>query len=73
MERTITSDKKISCQICGKLYCSTKWLEKHEDSHLYGQFNHKVKVAAEQGGLGKKQRKCKFCSYESDRKSSIDK
>ena len=71
MERTITSDKKINCQICGKLYCSTKWLEKHEDSHLYGQL--KVKVAAEQGGLGKKQRKCKFCSYASDRKSSIDK
>ena len=66
MERTITSDKKISCQICGKLYCSTKWLEKHEDSHLYKQFNHKVKVKS-------LLRKCKFCSYESDRKSSMDK
>ena len=66
MDRKITSDKNIICHICGKLYSSTKWLKKHEDSHLYKQFNHKVKVKS-------LLRKCKFCSYESDRKSSIDK
>ena len=66
MERKVNSDDKSTCQYCGKVYSSTKWLKTHEDTHLYKQLNHKVKVKAIL-------RKCKFCSYESDRKSSIDK
>ena len=65
MERKINSDNHIICEICGKMYSSKKWLTKHEVSHLDKPLT-KVNIA-------RKPLTCKLCSYESDRKSSMDK
>ena len=53
------------CQFCGKSYTLKKCLQNHETIHKENKLNNKkVKVK-------KDIKQCSFCSYKSDRNSSI--
>ena len=64
IKRKTKSENQIICHICGKMYTSIKSLIKHEINHEDTKLNTKVKIKTQV-------KKCKLCSYESDRKSSI--
>ena len=64
MERK--SNEHYICNTCNKNYIIFKWFLKHTESCDKNKMN--IKVVKK-----KKIIKCNVCSYESDRKSSIDK
>ena len=64
MERK--KNEKYTCNTCNKTYLIFKCFQKHQLSHDKNKMN--IKVLKKKTLL-----QCKVCTYESDRKSSIDK
>ena len=65
LKRKTNSENKHICQFCGKIYTLKKCLLNHEIIHKENKLkNTKVK-------LKKDITQCSWCSYKSDRNSSI--